>query len=170
MVTVQGNREISLRPMSDDYARLSEGDAVRAEVLRLPVEAQVKETEAQLQSLNARLGIIVAIHGRAARSGARAPTFPNVMALGYMRDQRLRVVKPIKVRFVRHGAQVVAEAVDFNEFGYGDSRAEALADLQLAVAGLYVELRHNRDRLGADLTRTWKRLERSLRWDEHQVA
>lgn len=88
---------------------------------------------------------------------------PEHMLLGSLRDHRLRVVHPLNVRFAKEDKQVIAEATDINEFGFGDNPSDALVDLQRAIAELYVGLETDKDRLGPDLQRVWTILEAAIR-------
>jgi hypothetical protein len=45
----------------------------------------------------------------------------------------LKIKKPIKVSFSQSGNTVIAEAEEFNEYGYGNNKTEALNDLQRTV-------------------------------------
>ena len=79
------------------------------------------------------------------------PSLPDELLLGFLRDGRLRVRSPIKVKLMTEGEHVVAEAVEFNEFGFGKNLSEALIDLQRAIAELHFTLEQDQDRLGTDL-------------------
>ena len=57
----------------------------------------------------------------------------------------------------------VVEATELNEFGFGNNLAEALADLQAAIAELYLTLEEDQDRLGPDLSSVWDVLSRKVR-------
>ena len=87
---------------------------------------------------------------------------PTEIMIGSLRDGRLRVMKPIRVKFSREGAGFIAEAMDLNEFGFGGNQSEAVADLQHAIAELYFSLRDERNRLGPDLRRVWKKVDRAI--------
>ena len=89
---------------------------------------------------------------------------PERFALGSLRDGRLRVVESIEVAQMMEGGKYVVEATDLNEFGFGDNLSEAIADLQAAIAELYLPWRLIR----SGLDQTWQRfgaysLERSAR-------
>lgn len=84
---------------------------------------------------------------------------PDVMLLGTLRDGRLKVLSPIEVRFTTEADQVVAEAIELAEFGFGGNRSEALDDLQHAITELYFSLKGERDRLGRDLLNVWGTLQ-----------
>ena len=61
---------------------------------------------------------------------------PADFALDRLEDDRLSVVDPIAVKSMTEAGQFVLEAPEINEFGYGDTLPEALADLQAAIAEL----------------------------------
>jgi hypothetical protein len=88
---------------------------------------------------------------------------PNEALLGSLRDGRLRVRSPIKVRFATEGEHTIAEAVELNEFGFGENPSEALADLQRAIAELYLTLEREQARLGTDLQSVWAILQEKIR-------
>ncbi len=82
--------------------------------------------------------------------------------LGTVRDGRLKVHSPIIVKFKYENEQVIAEAEEIDEFGFGNNPAEALADLQRAIAELYFTLEKEKDRLGVDLQRVWNILQEKI--------
>ncbi|MEE8470697.1 MAG: hypothetical protein V3S51_05140, partial [Dehalococcoidia bacterium] len=95
--------------------------------------------------------------------GAEPPPLADTEVLvGFLRDGRLRVSAPFSVRLVVEEPHVIAEAVEFNEFGFGDNWSEALADLQRAIAELYFTLEEEQERLGADLQRVWASLQQKI--------
>lgn len=73
-----------------------------------------------------------------------------------------KVHSPITVKFISEGPNIIAEAVEFNEFGFGQNRSEALADLQHAIAELYFTLEESKGRLGVDLQMVWKNLQQNI--------
>ena len=87
---------------------------------------------------------------------------PTEIMIGSLRDGRLRVMQPIRVKFSRDGAGFIAEAIDLNEFGFGGNQSEAVADLQHVIAELYFSLRDERNRLGPDLRRVWEKVDRAI--------
>lgn len=82
--------------------------------------------------------------------------------VGSLRDSKLRVRSPFSVKFMVEKPHVIAEAVEFNEFGFGDNWSEALADLQRAIAELYFTLEEEQEQLGADLQRVWASLQQKI--------
>ena len=83
--------------------------------------------------------------------------------LGSVRDGRLRVYSPIRVKFTHEGQHVIAEAVELNEFGFGRNVSEAITDLQHAIVELYFTLEKEQDRLGRDLQNVWSKLQKLIR-------
>jgi hypothetical protein len=81
--------------------------------------------------------------------------FGTDILLGSLGDARLRVQKPIRMRFTTDMGQVVAEADEIDEFGFGADIVSARLDLQRAIVELYFSLEHDQARLGADLRRVW---------------
>ena len=88
---------------------------------------------------------------------------PAEFTIERLDDDRLHVVEPIAVRSTTEAGQVVLEAPEVNEFGYGDTHSEALADLQAAIAELYFTLDADKERLGTDLLAVYATLVRKLR-------
>ena len=99
-------------------------------------------------------------------SGAVTPALPSEIQLGFLRDGRLRLREPFKVFITREEDQVVAEAGEINEFGYGPNLTEAIQDLQHAIAELYFTLEEDQDRLGKGLQSVWAILQSKIRRDE----
>lgn len=97
--------------------------------------------------------------------GKQTPTSatPAEFTLDRLDDDRLLVVEPIAVRKTTEADQSALEAPEINEFGYGDTHSEALADLQAAIAELYFTLDADKERLGADLQAVYATLVRKLR-------
>ena len=83
--------------------------------------------------------------------------------LGSLRDGRLRVLEPFEVAPMLEGSKHVLEATELNEFGFGDTFSEALADLQAAIAELYFTLEEDQELLGPDLLSVWDVLSRKVR-------
>ena len=92
---------------------------------------------------------------------AQSPS--DALALGSLRDGRLRVVEPIAVTQMMEGGKHVAEAPVLNEFGFGGNPSEAIADLQAAIAELYFTLEAEQHRLGPDLATVWAEVSRRVR-------
>jgi hypothetical protein len=87
---------------------------------------------------------------------------PDQILLGSLRDGRLKVRSPIKVRFATEGKHTIAEAMEINEFGFGENISEAIADLQHTIAELYLTLEEEQDRLGTDLQGVWAILQEKI--------
>lgn len=83
---------------------------------------------------------------------------PYPIELGHLRDGRLKLLAPISVSIARADDGISAYSQELNEYGFGDDFQEAVADLQRAIAELYFSLKEERDKLGADLRRTWEKL------------
>ena len=83
--------------------------------------------------------------------------------LGSLRDGRLRVYSPIRVKFSHERQHVIAEAVELNEFGFGRNVSEAITDLQHAIVELYFTLEKEQGRLGGDLQNVWSKLQKLIR-------
>lgn len=79
-----------------------------------------------------------------------------------MRDGRLYVRSPIKVELSQEKQHTVAEAVEFDEFGFGENISEALIDLQHAIVELYFTMEKEQARLGSDLQKVWTKLQEKL--------
>lgn len=86
------------------------------------------------------------------------PAPPAELLLGSLRDGRLRVQLPIKVKVTTEGKHIIAEAVEFDEYGFGTNFSEALIDLQHAITELYFTLDEEQDRLGSDIQSIWGKL------------
>ena len=91
------------------------------------------------------------------------PFRSGTLALGSLRDGRLRVVEPISVVQMAEEVNCVIEAEELNEFGFGDNFSEAIRDLQEAIAELYFTLEHEQGQLGPDLASVWATLSRKVR-------
>ncbi len=57
---------------------------------------------------------------------------------------------------------VIAQAEELDEFGFGKNLSEALSDLQGAIVELYFTLEQEEDRLGPDLRRVWAILQEKI--------
>lgn len=90
------------------------------------------------------------------------PAISSEVLLGSLRDGRLRVYSPIKIKFEEEGEHTIAEAVELNEFGFGENPSEALADLQRTIAELYFTLEGEQSRLGKDLQNVWNGLKEKI--------
>ena len=86
-------------------------------------------------------------------------TLPARIKLESLSDDRLRVKAPIEVVIFTAEGFILAEAVGFNEFGQGDNPAEAVAELQYALADLYFSLEGDQHRLGRCLQEVWEVLQ-----------
>ncbi len=84
-----------------------------------------------------------------------SPVVPEQIFLGSLRDGRLRVHAPIRVKLAKEDQHIIAEAIEFNEFGFGANLSEALHDLQRAIVELYFTLEQDQHRLGPELEQVW---------------
>lgn len=91
-----------------------------------------------------------------------APSMPKEILLGSLRDGRIKIKIPIRVKFICENEQVIAEAEEINEFGFGENQSEALTDLQHAIIELYFTLEKEQERLGTDLQRVWDILQKKI--------
>ena len=91
------------------------------------------------------------------------PKVISELALGTLRDPRLRVVASLTVSFAEDEGGISARANEIDEFGFGSNYSEALTDLQHTIAELYFSLEEDRDRLGSDLQRVWETLQQKIR-------
>jgi len=94
--------------------------------------------------------------------GIIEPAVPSEALLGSLRDGRLKVRSPIKVRFATEGKHIIAEALELSEFGFGENISEAIADLQRTIAELYLTLEKEQDSLGTDLQGVWSILQEKI--------
>ena len=74
----------------------------------------------------------------------------------------LHLKEPIAVKYEMEANQYIAEAIEINEFGHGDTWDEAVEDLQEAIVELYLFLEVEEDRLGKELARVWRVLSRKV--------
>lgn len=93
---------------------------------------------------------------------------PNEVLLGSLRDGRLRVHSPIKVKFATEGKYIIAEAKELNEFGFGENPSAALTDLQRVIAELYFTLEEEQDNLGKDLQDVWADIQKKIHKHDNQ--
>lgn len=93
---------------------------------------------------------------------SEVPRPPQRILLGSLGDSRFRIQTPIAVKFSSEGDQVIAEAEEFNEFGFGTNPSAALRDLQRTLTELYLTLEQEQHRLGSDLLRVWERLGQAI--------
>jgi len=87
---------------------------------------------------------------------------PEEVLLGSLRDGRLKVHSPIKVRLTTEGVHTIAEATEISEFGFGGNISEAIADLQRTIAELYLTLEEEQKHLGKDLKGVWTVLQKKI--------
>lgn len=87
---------------------------------------------------------------------------PSNIRLGTLRDRRFRVQDPIDVKCSSEKGRIVAEALELNEFGFGENFSDAVADLQRAIVELYLTLNQDENRLGPDLEKVWATLQEKI--------
>ena len=94
------------------------------------------------------------------KAAAATLTLPAQITLDTLNDERLRVKEPIAVTiFKDEQGFILAEAVGMNEFGFGDTPAEAFTELQYAIADLYFILEGEQSRLGPLMQPVWEILQ-----------
>lgn len=91
------------------------------------------------------------------------PILAPLTELTELADERLQVAESFGLQRYVESAQYIVEAVEINEFGYGDTWAEAVVDLQEAIGELYFLLHAEQDNLGAELTNIWVILSRKVK-------
>ncbi len=69
------------------------------------------------------------------------------------------MLQPLELVVSRQDDQVVVEASELGEVGWGATLMLAIADLQRALAELYSSLEADQGRLSDDLSRLWQRLQ-----------
>ena len=82
--------------------------------------------------------------------------------LGSLRDGRLKIVEPFKVRLQAEDDYFIQSADEISEFGIGKNPSEALVDLQHSIAELYLELHSESKRLGPDLQSVFELLQTKI--------
>jgi hypothetical protein len=83
---------------------------------------------------------------------------PNLVHVGTLLDDRLRIKGPIDAEIETEGDFYIAKCEYVIEFGYGQSPMEAIDDLRLTLAELYHVLSQERERLAPGMAETWERL------------
>jgi len=78
--------------------------------------------------------------------------------IGSLLDDRIRLRSSIIIDMEQEGEFYIAKYDDLNEMGYGTDPIGAVEDLRQTLAELYWGLKENRERLGRDLSDTWRRL------------
>ena len=84
---------------------------------------------------------------------AEFPAEPTAFQMASLGDGRFRVVRPFHVVVSTENDDVIANAVEVDEFGFGGTRQEAIRDLQRTVVALLMSLEADEERLGPDLQR-----------------
>lgn len=78
---------------------------------------------------------------------------PAEIELASLRDGRLRLLRPLRMKIARHGEIVTTQLEDISEYGHGATLVEAIEDLQRCVAELFFTLEEDQAALGSDLRR-----------------
>jgi len=78
--------------------------------------------------------------------------------IGSLLDHRLRMSVPITLDLEREDEFYLAKYDELDEFGYGTDPISAVQDFRKTIAELYWQLKEDEERLGPDLTETWRRL------------
>lgn len=92
-------------------------------------------------------------------AAALEPKLLGQVMLESLTDARLRLRDSIAVKVLEESGQIIAAAEELNEYGSGDSQAEAITELQYAIADLYFSLEEDKDRLGPGLQKVWETLQ-----------
>lgn len=96
-------------------------------------------------------------------AGIQALSLPAKIQLGFLRDGRLRLHEPLEVTITEEEeGQIVAEAEELSEFGYGNNPTDAITDLQHTIAELYFTLEEEQGRLGKRLQAVWDALQAKI--------
>ncbi len=82
----------------------------------------------------------------------------NRIQIGSLLDHRLRMSEPITLDMEQEGEYYLAKYDELDEFGYGTDPISAVQDFRKTFAELYWQLKEDEERLGPDLTKTWRRL------------
>lgn len=91
------------------------------------------------------------------------PTLPKNMLLGALRDPRLHLIAPLTITFEHENDDIVAYCEELEEFGFGKHLTEAIADLQVTIAELYLTLKEENGRLGSNLKKIWYSLHQKIK-------
>jgi len=87
---------------------------------------------------------------------------PQRLQIGVLPDDRLCLAVGLDVELEQEGPSFIANCPNIMEFGYGESPAEAIEDLQATITELYWTLKEDVDRLGGDLLDTWEELSKVI--------
>ena len=99
------------------------------------------------------------LENRPGNTATLAPELPAKVMVETLLDAGFVVREPIAAIILAEDGQIVAEVAELNEFGFGDTPAAAIADLQRTIAELYRTLAAEQDRLGPDLQQVWEVLQ-----------
>jgi hypothetical protein len=101
---------------------------------------------------------------------AHAPALPQHVEFTSLRDGRIRVLDPIRVKVSRHEEMVIAHIPEIEEYGQGPSLGEAIEDLQRGLAELFLTLEDEGESLGSDLERVRQWLQSKLKAESVKPA
>ncbi len=87
---------------------------------------------------------------------------PQLLQIGTLLDDRLRLKRPLEVEIEQEGNSYIAACRYVDEFGYGESPMMAIDDLQATLAELYWALKEDQKRLGPHLAQIWERLREAV--------
>ena len=105
------------------------------------------------------------LENRPGNTATLAPELPAKVMLETLLDAGFVVQEPIAAIILAEDGQIVAEVAELNEYGFGDTPGEAIADLQRTIAELYRTLAAEQERLGPDLQQVWEVLQTKVaRW------
>ena len=90
------------------------------------------------------------------------PQLPATVQLESLGDERLRVKEAIEVAVFETEGFIVAEVAELYECGDGANQAEAIEDLQYAIADLYFTLEEEQHRLSEGMRQVWEVLQRKV--------
>jgi len=95
----------------------------------------------------------------AAASGGAPPGLPAEFVVGTLRHPFLRLRHPVRLAVAQDEEFVAVVLDEINEFGYGPHLTAAVEDWQQTIAGLYLTLEAERERLGPAMADLWQRLQ-----------
>lgn len=85
--------------------------------------------------------------------------YPVTVLLGHLQSGAFHVLKAIPVKVEKSDEGFTASWIEIDEFGYGDTPAEAIHDFRRSLASLHRSLKQDESRLGNDLRRVWLKLQ-----------
>lgn len=125
----------------------------------MPVDSETKSTPPKVQDF---VTVTLPAQTKQKFVTCSPPAPPTRVHIGSLRDGRLRVRAPIVADCRTEEKNIVLEAVELNEFGFGESIPAAIEDLQRTIAELYFTLEQEQERLGPDLQDLWSVLRQKV--------